>query len=832
MSRRLLLAVLLSTFASGSSASAQRAGKFEFSISNIMRGPELYGRTPSNIRWTADGQWIYFRWLEPGSDWRLSPVQFRVRATPGSRPERVEEPVTDVVFADQGELSPDGRMLLLVNGSAIAVFDVGSGTTRILTQTLDPKSGAKWSADGSEILYISDNNAYAISVATSGVRQLSDLRVAGSGANAVDNAGSVAAGRGGRGGGRGGRAGASADTSQKGELEREQKVLFQVLRDREWADSVARAGGRGSAGGRGGRFGGFGGGNDVIPGLDAAVPKAVTLMTGERPSGVSVSPNARALLVTATVPATQQARSTLVPQWVTESGYVEEINGRAKVGDQPFGSSRLLWVSLPEGKTQVLRLAGDSPASLRISTSVMDWNEAGTQAIVLSTSADFKNRWIYTVNAADGSASLVEALHDSAWVGGPCSRCAGWIEGGTRVWYVSEADGYAHLYTANPDGSNRRQLTQGKWEVTGVELSRDRKSFYLTSSETSVFESHFYRMPVTGGPRVKITGPVGSHDVTLSPDESMIADVHSKGNRPPELFIGKNEPGAELSQITTSPTAEWLSFRWITPKIVMIPGSDGTPIPAQIYTPADMGARPNGAGVIFVHGAGYLHNVMNYWKSSYAREYMFNHYLASKGYVVLDIDYRGSAGYGRDWRTAIYRWMGGRDLQDQVDGSRYLRKNYGVNPERVGIYGGSYGGFITLMALFTEPEWFGAGAALRSVTDWAHYNHGYTGAILNLPQDDSVAYRRSSPIYFAEGLEDPLIMLHGMVDSNVEFQDIVRLTQRLIELGKKNWYLAPYPVENHGFTRPDSWTDEYTRIFNLFESTIRVGRKTLPGTVY
>ena len=198
--------------------------------------------------------------------------------------------------------------------------------------------------------------------------------------------------------------------------------------------------------------------------------------------------------------------------------------------------------------------------------------------------------------------------------------------------------------------------------------------------------------------------------------------------------------------------------------------------------------------------------------------------------MVLDIDYRGSAGYGRDWRTAIYRWMGGRDLQDQVDGVKYLQKNYGINPERVGIYGGSYGGFITLMALFTAPDYFGAGAALRSVTNWAHYNHGYTGAILNLPQDDSLAYRRSSPIFFASGLEDPLVMLHGMVDSNVEFQDIVRLQQRLIELGKRNWSLAAYPVENHGFTRPDSWTDEYTRIFNLFESTIRVGRKTLPAT--
>jgi dipeptidyl aminopeptidase/acylaminoacyl peptidase len=121
------------------------------------------------------------------------------------------------------------------------------------------------------------------------------------------------------------------------------------------------------------------------------------------------------------------------------------------------------------------------------------------------------------------------------------------------------------------------------------------------------------------------------------------------------------------------------------------------------------------------------------------------------------------------------------------------------------------------LALFNEPARFGAGAALRSVTDWAHYNHPYTTRILNQPQDDSVSYRRSSPIYFAQGLEDPLLMAHGMVDVNVHFQDIVRLTQRFVELGKTRWELAVYPVEDHGFVRPSSWTDEYRRIYELFE---------------
>jgi dipeptidyl aminopeptidase/acylaminoacyl peptidase len=234
----------------------------------------------------------------------------------------------------------------------------------------------------------------------------------------------------------------------------------------------------------------------------------------------------------------------------------------------------------------------------------------------------------------------------------------------------------------------------------------------------------------------------------------------------------------------------------------------------------DFGAEPNGAAVLFVHGAGYLQNVHRGW-SSYYREYMFHHLLASKGYTVLDLDYRGSAGYGRDWRTAIYRDMGTPELEDYVAASNWLTENLGIPAERIGIYGGSYGGFMTLMALFKEPDEFGAGAALRSVTDWAHYNHWYTSRILNQPQDDPEAYRRSSPIYFAEGLEDPLLIAHGMVDTNVHFQDVVRLSQRLIELGKTDWEMAVYPVEGHGFVRPDSWTDEYRRILELFERTLR-----------
>jgi len=147
--------------------------------------------------------------------------------------------------------------------------------------------------------------------------------------------------------------------------------------------------------------------------------------------------------------------------------------------------------------------------------------------------------------------------------------------------------------------------------------------------------------------------------------------------------------------------------------------------------------------------------------------------------------------------------------------------NHQADPGRVGVYGGSYGGFMALMALFNAPETFHAGAALRPVTDWTTYNHEYTSNILNTPELDPEAYRSSSPIEFAEGLRGHLLIAHGMIDDNVFFQDSVRLAQRLIELKKDHWELAPYPLERHAFTHPTSWYDEYRRVEQLFDRALK-----------
>ena len=765
---RFLLAVLAIAFAAPARA---QAPAFDFTIQNIMRGPEVYGREPSQVRWTADSRWIYFSWLPPGSDWRERMQPYRVRATPGATPERVTEAHMDSVgpLLATGVLSADRRYRAAEFSGDLYLADTRRGTVRRLTETIAAERAPAFDVDGRRVFFVRDNNVFSVEIDGGLVRQLTDIRT---GSAPRDSA---------------------PPTGYRGVLEQQQRELFESVRDRLRTDSIADA---------------------ERKAREALRVTPLYLGATERVTSLDVSPSGKALLITTTIPPTG-IRQTGVPQFVTSTGYTEELRVRTKVGDAQ-STGRVAFMSLPSGTTKWLAISPGDSAKPTSSASVLGWNASGTTALLFASARDYKTRYITTVSADSGIIKVVDTLSDTAWVNGPCFGCGGWYDDGRRFWFVSETTGYAHLWSAAADGSDKRQLTSGEWEVLDVDLSTDRRHFLMHTSEVSPFERHYYRMPVGGGARERLTWEKGGHSVEMSPDGALLADVFSTANRPPELFLMRASPRATMSRLTTSPTAEWLAFDWKVPEIIRIPASDGVPVPARIYRPSDIGAQPNGAGVIFVHGAGYLHNVHNYW-SSYAREYMFNHYLASKGYVVLDIDYRGSAGYGRDWRTAVYRHMGGRDLQDHVDGSRYLQREFGIEAERVGLYGGSYGGFITLMALFTEPKSFGAGAALRSVTDWAHYNHGYTARILNSPDADSISYRRSSPIFFAEGLEDPLLIAHGMVDTNVHFQDVVRLSQRLIELGKTGWEMAVYPVENHGFERPSSWADEYRRIFELFE---------------
>ncbi len=515
-------------------------------------------------------------------------------------------------------------------------------------------------------------------------------------------------------------------------------------------------------------------------------------------SALRLSPDGKWVLGVITE-AGEKTKTVAVPNFVTESSYTEEIQTRNRVGDVQ-NQTKLALFNRETGEHRWV----ESKDRLQMPQFTLDEK----RPVLLARSLDNKDVRLLALDLETAKTRELVHLHDDAWVVSDTPH--GHLDDG-RVWFVAERDGYAHLYTVPYAGGEIRQLTSGKWEIRDVTLSDDHRVFYLTTSEAGAAENQVYAMSIDGGDRRRLTKEPGGHSVAVAPDGSL-ADVFGYTNRPPELYVGGK-------RVTESPSPAFATYPWIDPPLVDIPARDGAKVPARIYKPQTW--KRGGPLVIFVHGAGFLQNAHKRW-SQYSHEYLFHHLLMERGYLVLDLDYRASAGYGRDWRTAVYRHMGGgKDLEDQVDAARWAVREHGVDAKRVGIYGGSYGGLVTLMAMFTQPDVFAAGAALRPVTDFAHYNHGYTSNILNTPQTDAEAFRRSSPIYFADGLKGALLICHGMVDVNVHYQESVRLVQKLIELRKENWEFASYPVEDHGFVQPTSWADEYKRILKLFETTLR-----------
>lgn len=507
-----------------------------------------------------------------------------------------------------------------------------------------------------------------------------------------------------------------------------------------------------------------------------------------------------------------------MPVYLNRDGTVSFQTLRPKVGEKEPSDHRLTILDLQDGsqsEIDLTTLPGFKDSTL-IRYGESKWSEEGRLALSLF-SENHEERWIVEVDFVDATVELIEHLHDDAWHTWDLNEF-GWVPKRDALWFQSERSGYAHLYVWENGGV--KALTSGSYEVSSIHPEPRGSGFYYRSNrgDASVYEVYFTGW---GGDTEKLTSFGGNLQFDLAPDGEELVVLHSQTAVPPEISLQRASGGARPRRLTRFAGEEFLSVDWTLPEFVKVPSTHHRrSIPSKLYLPPD-GVEPSGAAVVFVHGAGYLQNADRGW-SYYFREFMFHTLLTRKGVVVLDMDYRASAGYGRDWRAAIYRRMGTPELEDLKDGVAYLIQNHGVDRRRVGVYGGSYGGFMTLMALFKEPDLFACGAALRPVTDWAQYEHGYTSRILNTPDEDPEAYLRSSPIEYAEGLSKPLLMCHGMLDDNVVAQDTVRLTQRLIQLKKKDWETALYPLEPHGFMEPESWYDEYRRILKLFRENLKI----------
>ncbi len=754
-------------------------------LEDIMKGDEFIGHQPSNHRWSIDGQTVLFDW-NSNKEIGNSPYFWNKSS---KSPQKVSSPnpIYDVDFIGAQK---DFDVVYYTNQGVLYAYTKSTKKTKKIIQSAERISAVQRSTTPDIVFFQQNRNVYQFNTKDFSMVMLTNFK-------------------------------SGKENKAKEEdsfLKDQQKELFQFVRDETKADDWYAAQSKSKK---------------------EKFPKEI-FYDKSQVEQVKASPDGK--FVTFRLSDYPTETPTNVANFITNDGFTQSDKARSKVSTANFSKHKFGIFNVEKDTTyyvsfsnltgikeapkyyqnyENLKNKSDYETAIVMMSPV--YSQDGKNAVLEIRSQDNKHRWIVQLDLDSGKTTELEHQHDDAWIGGPgissysfSGGTLGFIDNST-IYFQSEVTGFSHLYTYNLNTKKKEALTNGKWEVREVTLSNDKKGFYITTTTTHPGNRSFYKLDIASKKMTGILTNDGNYEVKVSPDEKTLLVRYSYKNKPWELFVGANKPNADLNQITFSTTDEFKKYNWKTPEVITFKAEDGTIVYARLYQPKS--ENKNKAAVIFVHGAGYLQNAHKYW-STYHREYMFHNLLTDLGYTVLDIDYRASDGYGRDFRTGIYRHMGGKDLSDQLDGKNYLVQNLGIDANRVGMYGGSYGGFITLMALLTKPGEFKAGAALRSVTDWAHYNHGYTSNILNFPETDPEAYKKSSPIYFANNLQDKLLMLHGMVDDNVQFQDIVRLAQRFIELGKKDWDLAVFPVEAHGFKRTYSWVDEYRRILALFNQNL------------
>ena len=387
---------------------------------------------------------------------------------------------------------------------------------------------------------------------------------------------------------------------------------------------------------------------------------------------------------------------------------------------------------------------------------------------------------------------------------------------GRFIW-ASERSGFRHLYLYGGDGDLVRQLTDGDWAVDSLSgVDQEAGRVYFTGTKDGATECHLYSVSFEGGPITRLTQEAGTHSVTLDHGFSRFVDVFSDTSTPPTITLRSLRDGSALHTIhsTDDPRVDELALA--PPELVTIQSRDGETLHGALYRPApEFGEGPHPT-VIYVYGGPHAQVVDNHWSMTCS---MRQQYLRSQGYLVFCLDNRGSARRGLEFEGVIKHRMGDVEVRDQVDGVRWLIDSRLADPDRVGVYGWSYGGYMTLMCLMQASDVFKMGVAGAPVVHWDGYDTHYTERYMGTPQSNPNGYKASSALTHVDGLKGDLLIVHGLIDENVHFRHTARLINALIKARKPYEFLM-FPDERH---MPRSQADRIymeERITEFFERNL------------
>lgn len=360
------------------------------------------------------------------------------------------------------------------------------------------------------------------------------------------------------------------------------------------------------------------------------------------------------------------------------------------------------------------------------------------------------------------------------------------------IWF-SERDGYQHLYLYKTDGTLLRQLTQGPWVVTGL-LGTDPKgsrAFFL-STKNSPLNEDVFSVDLKTGKILPLSLNTGVHSPILSPDGKYLIDIFS------DTLVGREydviDTKGKVIQVITRSNNPLNEYVQCPSHIFKLRANDGTELFSQIILPPDFRPENKYPVIVYVYGGPHAQLVNNTWLGGAG---LFNYYLAQQGYIIFTLDNRGSANRGLDFEQAVFRHLGTLEVSDQMVGVNYLKSLPYVDPQRIGVQGWSYGGFMTISLMLREPDVFKVGVCGGPVTDWKYYEVMYGERYMDTPEENPEGYKEASLLERAGSLKGDLLVIHGTMDPTVVWQQSLSLLKRFIEEGKMVDYFV-YPGHEHG----------------------------------
>ena len=489
----------------------------------------------------------------------------------------------------------------------------------------------------------------------------------------------------------------------------------------------------------------------------------------------------------------------------------ESYAGEAELQRYPVAGGqnptvRVLVASLNGGEPRVM----DFGSETNIYIPRVNWLSDSRRLAIQRLNRDQNFLELLLADASSGKTSTLLSEKDANWIN--VNDDLHFFKDAKRFLWSSERTGYRHLYLYGLDGKEIAQLTKGDWEVSHVDGVDEAKGVvYFTSPEKTPTGRHFYRVNLDGTGLAQLTKEAGMHMVNLSPAANFYVDMYSNTMTPPRQDLYRTD-GSKAATLNENKVDELAQYHLSPVDFLTVKARDGVALNCFIIKPPQFDPGKKYAVIVYTYGGPHAQVVLNAWQGP---NLLWHQMMAQKGYIIFALDNRGSAGRGHVFEQSIHYRFGIPELNDQRDGVAWLQQQPWVDPQRIGIWGWSYGGHMTLHAMFEAGDLFKVGFAGGPVTDWGFYDTIYTERYMGLPQQHESEYKESSPVNHVEGFKGKLLIAQGTGDDNVHYSNTLSLINDLIAHGKYVEVIAA-PGRGHGVSDPPARKIVFTRVTQFF----------------